>query len=260
MYSSINPLEPRADRRALAAAQGRSGSHQSFRDMRLHPQPAPAYAYPGHSVSLSCPWRWHTTARHWRKSTASRRMSVPCAARAAAGCVWPRPSPRDKPRILFNYLSEPDDWTEMRACVRLTREIFAQPAFDPYRGREIQPGSDVQSDAEIDAFIRAKVESAYHPSCSCKMGRRTRIRWRWSIRTPGFMDGRPARGGFLHHAVDNHGKSQRSHHHAGRESRGPHPGKRPAAGPEDAPFYAGAELAELAALIAGYGSVLRAKP
>ena len=58
----------------------------------------------------------------------------------------------------------------MRACVRLTREIFAQPAFDRYRGREIQPGSDVQSDDAIDAFIRAKVESAYHPSCSCKMG------------------------------------------------------------------------------------------
>ena len=78
--------------------------------------------------------------------------------------------PRDKPRILFNYLSEPDDWTEMRACVRLTREIFAQPAFDRYRGREIQPGSDVQTDEQIDAFIRDKVESAYHPSCSCKMG------------------------------------------------------------------------------------------
>jgi choline dehydrogenase len=81
--------------------------------------------------------------------------------------------PRDKPRILFNYLSEPDDWTEMRACVRLTREIFAQPAFDRFRGREIQPGADVQTDGEIDAFIRAKVESAYHPSCSCKMGAAT---------------------------------------------------------------------------------------
>ena len=77
---------------------------------------------------------------------------------------------RDKPRIRFNYLSHADDWTEMRACVRLTREIFAQPAFDRYRGREIQPGAAVQGDSEIDAFIRAKVESAYHPSCTCKMG------------------------------------------------------------------------------------------
>jgi choline dehydrogenase len=78
--------------------------------------------------------------------------------------------PRDKPRILFNYLSHPDDWTEMRACVRLTREIFAQAAFDRYRGREIQPGAHVQTDEQIDAFIRDKVESAYHPSCTCKMG------------------------------------------------------------------------------------------
>jgi choline dehydrogenase len=78
--------------------------------------------------------------------------------------------PLDKPRILFNYMSDPDDWVDMRACVRLTREIFAQRAFDRYRGRELQPGETVQSDAQIDAFIRDKVESAFHPSCSCKMG------------------------------------------------------------------------------------------
>ena len=79
-------------------------------------------------------------------------------------------NPLDKPRVMFNYLSHADDITEMRACVRLTREIFAQPAFDQYRGREIQPGADVQTDAQIDEFARSKVESAYHPSCSCKMG------------------------------------------------------------------------------------------
>ena len=79
--------------------------------------------------------------------------------------------PLEKPRVFFNYMSQPQDWEEMRACVRLTREIFAQPAFARYRGREIQPGEPVQSDAEIDAFIRAKVESAFHPSCSCRMGR-----------------------------------------------------------------------------------------
>ncbi|GAC1669818.1 MAG: choline dehydrogenase [Steroidobacteraceae bacterium] len=79
-------------------------------------------------------------------------------------------NPKDKPRIRFNYLSDPDDVIEMRACVRLTREIFAQSAFDRYRGREIQPGGEVETDAQIDAFIRTKVESAYHPSCTCKMG------------------------------------------------------------------------------------------
>jgi choline dehydrogenase len=76
----------------------------------------------------------------------------------------------EKPQVFFNYLSHQDDWTEMRACVRLTREIFSQQAFDRYRGREIQPGAAVQTDEQIDAFIRDKVESAYHPSCSCKMG------------------------------------------------------------------------------------------
>ena len=58
----------------------------------------------------------------------------------------------------------------MREGVRLTREIFAQAAFDPYRGAELNPGRDVRSDAEIDAWVRRKADSAYHPSCTCKMG------------------------------------------------------------------------------------------
>ena len=82
------------------------------------------------------------------------------------------PDPRDPPRIQFNYMSHPDDWAEMRACLRLTREIFAQAAFDPYRGREIAPGAECVSDAAIDGFVRDHVESAYHPSCTCKMGAR----------------------------------------------------------------------------------------
>ncbi|XP_057561776.1 choline dehydrogenase, mitochondrial isoform X2 [Hippopotamus amphibius kiboko] len=62
------------------------------------------------------------------------------------------------------------DIDDFRRCVRLTREIFAQKALAPFRGRELQPGSHVQSDEEIDAFVRAKADSAYHPSCTCKMG------------------------------------------------------------------------------------------
>jgi choline dehydrogenase len=80
-------------------------------------------------------------------------------------------NPLDHPRIFFNYMSHPDDWVEMRACVRLTREIFSQPAFERFRGREIQPGAAVQTDEQIDEFIRKHVETAYHPSCTCKMGR-----------------------------------------------------------------------------------------
>ena len=78
--------------------------------------------------------------------------------------------PADPPRIQFNYMSHPEDWIETRACVRLTREIFAQHAFDPYRGREIQPGADCVTDEAIDAFVRDHIDTAYHPSCSCKMG------------------------------------------------------------------------------------------
>ncbi|WP_458791201.1 choline dehydrogenase [Yoonia sp. MH D7] len=78
--------------------------------------------------------------------------------------------PADNPRIQFNYMSDPSDWADFRQCIRLTREIFGQDAFADYRGLEIQPGADVQSDAALDAFIRDHVESAYHPCGTCKMG------------------------------------------------------------------------------------------
>ncbi|MEM7671142.1 MAG: GMC oxidoreductase, partial [Pseudomonadota bacterium] len=78
--------------------------------------------------------------------------------------------PRDPPRILFNYMSTEQDWEDFRHCIRLTREIFSQTAFDDFRGKEIQPGADMQSDDALNDFIREHVESAYHPSCTCKMG------------------------------------------------------------------------------------------
>ena len=74
------------------------------------------------------------------------------------------------PQIQFNYLSHQEDIEGFRACVRLTREIINQPSLDEYRGEEIQPGLAIQTDQEIDQFVRSCVESAYHPSCSCKMG------------------------------------------------------------------------------------------
>lgn len=79
-------------------------------------------------------------------------------------------NPGVAPEIMFNYLQHRDDIAGFRACVRLTREIINQPAFDAYRGDEIQPGVAVQSDEEIDRFVRGAVESAYHPSCSARMG------------------------------------------------------------------------------------------
>ncbi|MFJ7353392.1 choline dehydrogenase [Phyllobacterium sp. NPDC097923] len=78
--------------------------------------------------------------------------------------------PLEKPTIVFNYMSHPDDWADFRHAVRLTREIFGQAALDPYRGREISPGAHVQSDEAIDDFLREHAESAFHPCGTCKMG------------------------------------------------------------------------------------------
>lgn len=79
--------------------------------------------------------------------------------------------PKDAPRIFFNYMSEEKDWEDFRRCIRLTREIFEQDAFQPFVKHEIQPGVDVQTDDELDAFIREHAESAYHPCGTCRMGR-----------------------------------------------------------------------------------------
>lgn len=83
--------------------------------------------------------------------------------------------PKEAPKILFNYMSKEQDWVDFRHCIRLTREIFGQSAFDPFRGKEIQPGDDVQTDDELDDFIREHVESAYHPSGTAKMGKASDI-------------------------------------------------------------------------------------
>ena len=79
-------------------------------------------------------------------------------------------NPHDHPSILFNYMSFDEDWREFRAGVRITREIMQQAALAPYLGKEISPSVAVQTDAEIDAFVRAHGETSYHPSCSCAMG------------------------------------------------------------------------------------------
>jgi choline dehydrogenase len=78
--------------------------------------------------------------------------------------------PAAPPSILFNYMQDDQDVEAWRQCIRLTREIMQQPAMDSYRGKEIQPGDDVSSDAEIDAWVKENVESAYHPAGTCKMG------------------------------------------------------------------------------------------
>lgn len=91
---------------------------------------------------------------------------------ASRGSVTLRsPDALAPPRIQFNYMSTESDWQDFRRCIRLTREIFAQPAFAPFYDRELVPGADAQSDDAIDATIRDHVESAYHPCGTAKMGR-----------------------------------------------------------------------------------------
>lgn len=80
--------------------------------------------------------------------------------------------PAEAPRIVFNYMSHEQDWIDFRACIRLTREIFAQPAMAEHVKFEIKPGDGVRSDDEIDGFVREHAESAYHPCGTCRMGRR----------------------------------------------------------------------------------------
>jgi choline dehydrogenase len=80
------------------------------------------------------------------------------------------PHPADYPRILFNYLSTEQERREWVEAIRKTREIMTQPAFEPFRGQELAPGEQIQSDEEILDFVAREGESAYHPSCTCAMG------------------------------------------------------------------------------------------
>ena len=79
-------------------------------------------------------------------------------------------NPLEKPEIVLNHFQDQQDIEDYRMAFRLAREIGMQPAFDPYRKREIDPGDDVQTDDEIDAWVRENVETAYHPTCTCKIG------------------------------------------------------------------------------------------
>ncbi|NBB14977.1 choline dehydrogenase [Caulobacter sp. SLTY] len=74
------------------------------------------------------------------------------------------------PTILANYLAAEEDRRAMREGVKIAREAAAQAALDPYRGAEFAPGKEIQSDADIDAWIRRTSETIYHPVGTCRMG------------------------------------------------------------------------------------------
>jgi choline dehydrogenase len=138
-----------------AAAFVRSRAGVDYPDIQYHFIPA-AVRYDGKAAAKSHGFQAHVG---------------PMRSKSRGSVMLRSPDPQSKPVIRFNYMSHPDDWTEFRHCIRLTREIFGQAAFDPYRGKEISPGSHVQSDDDLDIFIRDHAESAYHPCGTCKMGR-----------------------------------------------------------------------------------------
>ena len=132
----------------------RSGAGVRYPDVQFHFLPM-AVAYDGSALAREHGFQAHVGPMRSKSRGFVRLKSA---------------DPAEPPLIQFNYMSHPEDWIETRACVRLTREIFAQSAFDPYRGREIKPGAKCVSDEAIDAFVRDHIDTAYHPSCTCKMG------------------------------------------------------------------------------------------
>ena len=138
-----------------AAAFVRSAPGVDYPDIQYHFIPA-AVRYDGKAAAKTHGFQAHVG---------------PMRSKSRGSVTLRSPDPWAKPVIRFNYLSHPDDWRDFRHCIRLTREIFGQSAFDPYRGEEISPGSHVQTDEQLDAFIRDHVESALHPCGTCRMGR-----------------------------------------------------------------------------------------
>ena len=147
---------PGASNQFQAAAFLRSGPGVEYPDIQYHFLPI-AVRYDGRFVAEGHGFQAHVGPM---RSPSRGTVTLASAEPAAPPC------------IRFNYMSDPQDWIDFRRCIRLTREIFAQPAFDAYRGPELAPGDALQSDDELDAFVRQHAESAYHPCGTCRMGRR----------------------------------------------------------------------------------------
>ena len=137
-----------------AGAFLRSDPTRPWPDVQMHFLPA-AMRYDGAKAFRGHGYQVHVGAN---KPKSRGRVAIRSADPAAV------------PDILFNYLGHHDDVRVWRRCIRLAREVMNQPAFDAYRGAEIQPGTAVATDFDIDRWVRRNVESAYHPSCTCRMG------------------------------------------------------------------------------------------
>jgi choline dehydrogenase len=139
-----------------AGAFVRSRAGVDYPDIQFHFLPA-AIRYDG-----GAPVAGHGFQLHVGPMRAKSRGAVTLRVR----------DPNAPPVIRFNYLAEEEDRADFRRCIRLTRDIIGQPALAPYRGRELAPGKDVKSDADLDAFVAESAESAFHPCGTCRMGRR----------------------------------------------------------------------------------------
>jgi choline dehydrogenase len=146
---------PGASNQFEACAFIRSKAGVEYPDIQYHFLPI-AVRYDGKAVAAGHGFQAHTG---------------PMRSKSRGSVTLRSPRPEDAPLIRFNYMSHPDDWEEFRSCIRLTREIFGQAAMQPFVKAELQPGPDVGTDAEIDAFIRDHAESAYHPCGTARMGR-----------------------------------------------------------------------------------------
>lgn len=136
-----------------AGAFIRSSEGVAYPDVQLHFLPA-AIRYDGYAPTSGHGFQVHAgPMRSGSRGEVRLKSADPLAA----------------PSIRFNYMSNPQDWVDFRAVVRLVRRVIGQPAMVRYAGAEISPGIDARSDAELDAFLRQHIESAYHPCGTCRM-------------------------------------------------------------------------------------------
>jgi choline dehydrogenase len=137
-----------------SAAFIRSAAGVEYPDIQYHFLPV-AIRYDGKSAAPGHGFQMHVgPMRSESRGAVTLRSADPAAA----------------PKILFNYMTAENDYRDFRQCLKLTRELLQQEAFKPFAGAEIAPGADVQSDDELDQFIRDHCESAYHPCGTCRMG------------------------------------------------------------------------------------------
>ena len=137
-----------------ACAFIRSAAGVPYPDLQMHFLPA-AVRYDGKAAA---------TAHGFQVHIGPMRSPSRGTVRLRSG------DPKKPPAIRFNYMSHAQDWRDFRAAIRLTREVFGQPALAQYNGEEIAPGDAAQSDEALDEFVRDNVESAYHPCGTCRMG------------------------------------------------------------------------------------------